>query len=575
MTFIGPKGQAKHWPKSRGRAEYYGDTVMNIILAAAIIWSLTISYSESSEKKDIKKPITQDLTLQFADGSKLTYDTITDECTKAILQYSGKKFKSKEEASETITTYLYEKLFAKKKIFNLENKKTEDHKKFATFCLNAEENLPLACAKVFFKVCKLKEQEPEFQQEMQQVLEAQGIKLVGEFGSMTVPKMTRSKKNILPGKLDYTSRSGKRQSISDISGIVNLPKNPPTGKGITIGFHEEGIDPSHHMVSESIESEKKESLGKSQQNPTHGTAVVSVFGQIAPASKIQVITSVDLGERPANAILKDLYPQNKNEKQDEYEKRLSNLNLNDHQIKTWYEEVDMPLNKLAGNPDALDKVFNNISILNVSRTIDRKERINEELKSIQDGAFKTPTTGKPYLLSVLAKNRKMLIVKGAGNKPEPTIDALDEFAVNNAGRRMIVVGSIAIADGKEVRVPHNYATCSQDMFICAPGWSILVAVPGEGQEHGVSKGTSLAAPIVSGALALLMEKYPQWKDTPETYIKLLLDSARRETWDGDTKEAREKNYQERFGQTCGRGILDISSALDLADKLEKAEEEAH
>lgn len=100
--------------------------------------------------------------------------------------------------------------------------------------------------------------------------------------------------------------------------------------------------------------------------------------------------------------------------------------------------------------------------------------------------------------------------------------------------------------------------------ICAPGASIRSA---EGREHGCcekfwcwccerhyhrdTQGTSMAAPHVTGAVALMLQKNPEL--TIEDIKKHLADSAAKDSFTGDPPEANE----------WGAGKLDVKKLLDL------------
>ncbi|MEB3702888.1 S8 family serine peptidase [Candidatus Bealeia paramacronuclearis] len=120
--------------------------------------------------------------------------------------------------------------------------------------------------------------------------------------------------------------------------------------------------------------------------------------------------------------------------------------------------------------------------------------------------------------------------------------------------RMILVGSIG--DKKE---PEKLSTFSNypgffrsstnlPYFITAPGFEISSLAP-DNQTENLS-GTSMAAPFVAGALALMKEKYPDLP--PEDLVAMLLKSARKMAL--GTKEALNPYYY-------GAGILDLRMIL--------------
>jgi hypothetical protein len=180
-----------------------------------------------------------------------------------------------------------------------------------------------------------------------------------------------------------------------------------------------------------------------------------------------------------------------------------------------------------------------IDILNLSMSWSKKA--NEEAEEILE----------PFL------EKGTLIIKSAGNDPERISKYLTNFVKEKGQGRLLIVGSLKYDDkGNEF---HNertvHATGVDVPFICAPGTDILLAHP-EDNRHRVGSGTSYAAPIVAGALALLMQRFPMWKETPEKYIDLLLKSTRK-------KYLRNGGNLEEtpLAIECGQGILDIEAAL--------------
>ena len=80
--------------------------------------------------------------------------------------------------------------------------------------------------------------------------------------------------------------------------------------------------------------------------------------------------------------------------------------------------------------------------------------------------------------------------------------------------------------------------------LVAPGEKIEAALPGE--DYGVKDGTSMAAPHVSGAAALLMARHSELTDNPGAIKRLLKENA--------TDLGRERYFQ-------GSGMLDLLRAM--------------
>lgn len=135
-------------------------------------------------------------------------------------------------------------------------------------------------------------------------------------------------------------------------------------------------------------------------------------------------------------------------------------------------------------------------------------------------------------------NLPMLFVKAAGNDAvnlvNETILVSPETA-SAALQRTILVGSVDVngtlssfsnKPGEGCLLPSGTSSCSdayrwKNYFIVAPGRSIYSTLPGN--KYGYMSGTSMAAPIVSGAAALLKAKWPAL--APETLADILFQSA--------------------------------------------------
>lgn len=134
----------------------------------------------------------------------------------------------------------------------------------------------------------------------------------------------------------------------------------------------------------------------------------------------------------------------------------------------------------------------------------------------------------------------MLYVKSAGNNGKALAS---EFALVSqsdaiaAMERLILVGSVdangrisgfSNRPGSGCLVSLEQSRCPAQMqwkyhFLVAPGQNIYSTLPGN--KMGNMTGTSMAAPLVAGAAALLQARWPKLAETPEITADILLTSA--------------------------------------------------
>ncbi len=165
----------------------------------------------------------------------------------------------------------------------------------------------------------------------------------------------------------------------------------------------------------------------------------------------------------------------------------------------------------------------------------------------------------------LANSGKIIVI-AAGNSGIPmnysgyTRDLMDLAHDSRMQGRMIVVGATTYKDFSENLAnfsnfpSKNFGLYDVSYFITAPGDDIISAVFGDKTDK--MSGTSMAAPMVSGSLALLKQKYPHL--APEELVLLLLKSAR--THQLGTKQHLNK-------ARYGHGVVDVKAALTLGQEL--------
>lgn len=156
----------------------------------------------------------------------------------------------------------------------------------------------------------------------------------------------------------------------------------------------------------------------------------------------------------------------------------------------------------------------------------------------------------------LAQSGKLVVI-AAGNEGIPligngyTASLVDLAHDPRMQGRLILTGASSYTNGKETlarfsNFPSNNFN-AQRFFITAPGEDIHSTITGG--HFGEKSGTSMSAPMVVGALCLLMEAFPNL--SPESIAHLLLTSARKVSLDGRPLPSNQ----------FGVGIVDLKSAL--------------
>ena len=180
-----------------------------------------------------------------------------------------------------------------------------------------------------------------------------------------------------------------------------------------------------------------------------------------------------------------------------------------HQIK--YESAKKELNMLYSS------VFNSeISIKNVDLykedvlqafrwILQNRERYKLRIVNISVGTTYRTRNEQDVLVQGVEKlwDEGLVVVAAAGNQgPKP-----GSVTAPGCSKKIITVGSSDMLSGKRAvsgRGPTFECVCKPDLV--APGRQIMACTPGAGNLYSMKSGTSMSTPLVSGAIALALEK---------------------------------------------------------------------
>jgi subtilisin family serine protease len=206
------------------------------------------------------------------------------------------------------------------------------------------------------------------------------------------------------------------------------------------------------------------------------------------------------------------------------------------------------------------------------------------LATIFNFSWITPTGGGIGLNGIysdfIVRNYHRTIVAAAGNdgpkvQPYFNCNGTDTAIVEDPGVawNVITVGAFADWNSREwgddefwdcssylVADPNNYDTDRQKPEVVAPGHQIYSTSINNG--YNAEDGTSLAAPHVAGAAALLIDKAPSLEAWPEEIAAILMASAINDVANGRSQEDDPNSF---LHTKDGVGGIDIASAMQVID----------
>ena len=150
--------------------------------------------------------------------------------------------------------------------------------------------------------------------------------------------------------------------------------------------------------------------------------------------------------------------------------------------------------------------------------LDHREQYSIRIVNISVGTTCRSVSDEDVLIQGVEKlwDEGLVVVAAAGNQgPKP-----GSVTAPGSSRKVITVGSSDMLTGRSAVSgcgPTAECVCKPDLV--APGNHIVSCAPGTANTYGVKSGTSMSTPLVSGAIALMLEKDPLLTNVE---IKMLL-----------------------------------------------------
>lgn len=154
---------------------------------------------------------------------------------------------------------------------------------------------------------------------------------------------------------------------------------------------------------------------------------------------------------------------------------------------------------------------------------DNAQKYNIRIVNMSIGARETHGFDPLVMAVERLWDRGIVVVSAAGNNgPEPC-----SISSPGTSRKIITVGSSDDNENKSLKKHYSSRGPTRECIIkpdiLAPGSNIISCKCAQGEYRALS-GTSMSAPIVSGAIALLLEKYPDLSPDDVKYmLKLSCD----------------------------------------------------
>ena len=252
-----------------------------------------------------------------------------------------------------------------------------------------------------------------------------------------------------------------------------------TGAGITVAVLDTGLDPDHPVFSGRLalgfdfvdfDADSREGGAPGDWGYGHGTHVASLVAQVAPGARIMPLRVLDAQGLGNIWVLSDALLH-------------------------------------AVDPDRNPNTNDGAQVINLSLgTMRRTDLLEDILERVTCGDdYDDDDDDADDDVVRCAAGGTAVVISAAGNSGDGTVHYPAAERHN---------GALAVAANTERGELASFSTRGDWVQVSAPGELIYGAIPGGA--YAVWNGTSMAAPMVAGAAALLRQRHPQWQPSDIT-----------------------------------------------------------
>ena len=365
---------------------------------------------------------------------------------------------------------------------------------------------------------------------------------------------------------DLANGTGTSYQHIETAGINNAWARGWTGKGVNVGIIDTGVNIDHNELDGQIGGVYNNSSTDWNGHGTHvaGTIVAKRDGQgmvgVAFDSKLYVVRSPSLVYQNSNYW--NYFKDN--------DVDVVNLSINGR----WDSNINFDDNYVVGSdPNNQLDTYNSLSLIDADKNLYKWNKtifrngsyvnLNQVIAQDDSGNFVYGGMGSIETLASNMANSEIILVNSAGNNqriamtPGWYATATNEDGSLMLDGRLIIVGSYDPASGTNNRYSANAGSicwnvvndvCQDpyhvsDFFIRAPEG--MTSLDNVGDQYADMSGTSMAAPVVTGSVALLRQMWPHM--TGSDTVQLILTTA-------------DSSYQGYNEGIDGHGRLDMNAA---------------